>query len=67
MLKISETNPEKMKVIRVKNRLKTGTNDLLINIRYNNSFTGEVQLKVKSKSNQSRFANCSFNFSHFIY
>lgn len=53
---ISDTNPEKLKIIRVKNRLKSGTNDLLINVRYNNNFLAEIQLKVKSKIKGSRFA-----------
>ena len=64
---ISENNSDKMKVIRVKNRLKSGTNDLLLNVRYNNQVTAEIQLKIKSKSAQSRFQTCSYNFSHFIY
>ena len=33
--RISEAIPDKLKVIRVKNRLKSGTNDLLINVRFN--------------------------------
>ena len=64
---ISETNSEKLKVIRVKNRLKSGTNDLLLNVRFNNQLTAEIQLKVKLKSAQSRFSSYSYNFSHFIY
>ena len=38
-----------------------------MNIRFNDSFTTEVQLKVKEKHNPSNFYNCSYKFSHFIY
>jgi hypothetical protein len=64
---MSDKSPEKLKIIRVKNRLKSGTNDLLVNVRYNNAFTAELQLKVKTKVAHSRFSGCSYNFSHFIY
>ncbi len=56
-----------MKIIRIKNRLALGTNDILINVRFCNSITAEVQLKVNSSSSESNFSSCSFNFSHFIY
>ena len=34
--KMSEQNPDMFKIIRVKNRLKLSTNDIMINIRLNN-------------------------------
>ena len=37
-----------MKIIRVKNRLKLGTNDILINTIYKEKYLCEVQLAVKS-------------------
>ena len=63
---LSETNPEKLKIIRVKNRLRQGTNDILINIEFNNAVICEIQLEVISKS-KSKFARCSNAFSHYIY
>ena len=64
---ISEKQPQKLRIIRVKNRLKLGTNDLLVNVRFNNTLTAEIQLKVKAQKLQTQFSKCSFNFSHFIY
>ena len=34
--KISSENPNKLKLIRIKNRLRKGTNDILINVKFNN-------------------------------
>lgn len=64
---ISKNQPEKLRIIRVKNRLKLGTNDVLINVRFNNSITAEIQLKVKAQKEQTEFSKCSFKFSHFLY
>jgi hypothetical protein len=33
-------NPEKLKIIRIKNRLRTQTNDILINVKFNNRLIG---------------------------
>ena len=33
---VSAKNPEKLKIVRIKNRLKQGTNDILINVKFNN-------------------------------
>ncbi len=33
---VSEKNPNRMKIVRIKNRLKQGTRDVLINIKFNN-------------------------------
>jgi hypothetical protein len=57
--------PEKMKIIRIKNRLKLGTNDILINVKFNNLLTGEIQLAVSSV--KTEFIKCSYNFNHYIY
>lgn len=35
---VSEKNPQVFKIIRIKNRLKEGTNDILMNVRYKNVF-----------------------------
>ena len=35
---MSKTDPKTLKIIRVKNRLKLGTNDILINILYKDTF-----------------------------
>ena len=34
---ISEHDPTKLKIVRIKNRLKQGTNDILINVKFNNA------------------------------
>jgi hypothetical protein len=44
-------NPNIIKVIRVKNRLASGTQDILINIRFFNEMIGEIQLAIDSKKN----------------
>lgn len=49
----------------MKNRLKLGTNDILINILYKNKYLCEIQLAVKSA--QSKFIACSNKFNHYIY
>ena len=54
-----------MKIIRVKNRLKMGTNDILINVLYKNKYLCEIQLAVKSA--QSKFISCSNAWNHYIY
>ncbi len=54
-----------MKIIRVKNRLKLGTNDILINTIYKEKYLCEVQLAVKSIT--SKFIQCSNLFSHYVY
>ncbi len=54
-----------MKIIRVKNRLNYGTNDVLINVRFNNLITSEIQLEVSSA--KTHFIKCSYNFNHYIY
>ena len=35
--RLSKTNPQKFKVVRIKDRLKSGTNDILINVKFNDS------------------------------
>lgn len=51
--------------MRIKNRLKSGTNDILINVKFNNLILCEVQLAIKSQS--SHFIKCSNLFHHYIY
>lgn len=54
-----------MKIIRVKNRLKMGTNDILINLIFQEKYLCEVQLAVNATS--SKFISCSNLFSHYVY
>lgn len=63
---ISNNNPERMKIVRVKNRLREGTNDILLNVRFNNKIICEIQLEVVSKS-KTKFIQASNAFSHYIY
>lgn len=62
---LSETNSDIIKIIRVKNRLKLGTNDILINILFKQKYLCEIQLAVKSA--QNKFIACSNQFNHYIY
>lgn len=62
---VSEKNPQVFKIIRIKNRLKEGTNDILMNVRYKNVFICEAQLAVNS--DHSNFIKCSNKYNHFIY
>ena len=61
----SDAQPKEIKIIRVKNRLKMGTRDILINILYKDRFLCEIQLGVKSST--SKFIQNSNMFSHYIY
>lgn len=54
-----------MKIVRVKNRLKEGTNDILVNVLFNKTYLCEIQLAVKSA--QSKFIACSNQFNHYVY
>ena len=62
---LSKVSPKVLKIIRVKNRLKLGTNDILINVLYKDKFLCEIQLAVKSA--QSKFIACSNSWNHYIY
>ena len=53
-----------MKLVRVINRMKKGTHDILINIRYRDVLC-EVQLGVTSTKNQ--FIEHSNQFNHYLY
>jgi hypothetical protein len=54
-----------MKIVRIKNRLRSGTNDLLINVKFNNTVLCEIQLAVKARA--SDFIKCSNLFHHYLY
>ena len=62
---LSEKNPENLEIIRVKNRLSQGTKDILINFRFKNMLTAEMQLSVDE--DKSNFIKCSDKANHFIY
>lgn len=60
-------NP-KFEIIRVKNRLKTGNKDFLINLKYKESFLiCELQLYMKTKSDNDKKQSVLQHFSHFLY
>ncbi len=62
---MSDENPDKFKIIRIKNRLKLGTNDIMINAKFNKLINCEIQLAVNTS--QSEFMRCSNKINHFIY
>ena len=65
MVDLSKTNPEVMKIIRIKNRLNDNNRDILINFKLYDKLIAEVQLAIGSEINKEvELAN---NFSHFIY
>jgi hypothetical protein len=57
--------PGKFKIIRIKNRLETGTQDIMINAKFNNLINCEIQIAVNTS--QSEFMRCSNKINHFIY
>lgn len=64
-MRISETQPELWKVLRIKNRLSEGTRDILINLTYKKQAVIEIQLQVdEAKSN---FIINSSSFKHYLY
>ena len=63
--RISHQNPDKLKIVRIKNRLKSTTHDILINVKYNNEILCEIQLAIKNQT--SDFIKCSNLFQHYIY
>ena len=54
-----------IKIIRVKNRLESGTRDVLINIMFNEICPCEIQLAVASNQDQKQSYFDKFN--HFLY
>jgi len=65
MSRISDSDQKFFKIYRVKNRLKTGTNDILINFLFKGKYLCEVQLGVTA--NTSKWIKCSNKFNHYIY
>lgn len=57
--------PETLKITRIKNRLSSGTNDILMNINFYGKAICEIQLAVKS--NKSKFLASSTGMSHYLY
>ncbi len=62
---IANENPEKLKIIKIKNRLKNATNDIMIIAKLNNTINCEIQIAVKNSI--SEFMNCSNKINHYIY
>lgn len=60
-----ELKSHSLKIIRIKNRLKLGTNDILVNVIYKDKYLCEIQLGVNSA--KSKFIQCSNLFSHYVY
>ena len=54
-----------MKIIRVKDRLDSGTKDVLINVMFNDICPCEIQLSVISSSDEKQSYFDKFN--HFLY
>ena len=54
-----------LKLVRVKNRLESGTKDILMNLMYRNELVVEMQLAIKT--GKSQFLDCSSHFNHYIY
>ena len=65
IVKESNSNPERFKIIRIKNRLKNATNDILINAKFNNTINCEIQIAVNALN--SDFMECSNKINHYIY
>ena len=63
--KISDSNPQFLKIIRVKNRLEQGTKDVLINIRFYEKITAEIQLAIRSES--KKYTEDSTEINHTLY
>jgi hypothetical protein len=62
---MSVKRPGEFKIIRIKNRLETGTQDIMINAKFNNRINCEIQIAVNTS--QSEFMRCSNKINHFIY
>jgi len=54
-----------MKIIRIKNRLNLGTNDILINVRFSDLVVCEIQLAVNTR--KSKFIKSSNSLNHYLY
>ena len=66
MDRISDSDKQNIfKIYRVKNRLKTGSNDILINVLFKEKYLCEVQLGVNAST--SKWIKCSNKFNHYIY
>ncbi len=63
--KISKQTPKKFKIIRIKNRLEQGTQDIMINAKFNDLINCEIQIAVNTSQNE--FMRCSNKINHFIY
>ena len=64
IVKYCDEDSGNMRLVRVVNRLRKGTNDILINVRYRNVLC-EIQLAVASSHNT--FLEYSNNFNHYLY
>ena len=63
--RVSHFHPDMLRIVRVKNRLRRGTKDILVNLVYRNTLLVEMQIAVNSS--KSNFIDCSDKFNHFIY
>ena len=65
IMRVSDTNPDLWKVLRIKNRLSEGTKDILINLTYRKEAIVEIQLQVDEA--KSKFIIHSSGFKHYLY
>ena len=63
--RIDHFHPKVLRIVRVKNRLRKGTKDILVNLIYRDTMMIEMQLAVNSS--KSNFIECSDKFNHYIY
>ena len=54
-----------MRIIKVKNKLKTETKNILINLMYREKMVVEIQLGINS--DKSNFIQCSNHMNYLIY
>lgn len=63
--RIDHFHPEMLRIVRVKNRLRKGTKDILVNLLYRETMLVEMQIAINSS--QSNFIDCSDKFNHYLY
>ena len=63
--RISESDPEIFKIVRIKDRLEMGTRDILINLLFMKKIVCEVQLAVTDNMEEKQKMFDGFN--HYLY
>lgn len=62
---MNQEKPHIFKIVRVKNKLKECTKDILINILYREKLLVEIQLAIKS--DKTKFIQLESDFKHYLY